>query len=108
MTITAKELADGQLPNARGDLYTVPADTIAYIKSITLHNTDTSAHDVTITKEPTGAGTERVIIGATLDAGDTFYFDEPTVMDATDVLRGDDGGGGGNVVDYTVSGAEET
>ena len=106
MTITAKRLADGQLPAARGDLYTVPADTTAYIKSIKLHNTDSSAHDVTVTEEPTGAGTERVIISVTLDAGDTFYFDEPTVMDATDVLRGDDGGTG-SVIDYTVSGAEE-
>lgn len=106
MAITAKELADGQLPAARGDLYTVPADTAAYIKSITLHNTDSSSHDVTITKEPDGGGTERVIISVTLDAGDTFYFDEPTVMDATDLLRGDDGGTG-SVIDYTVSGAEE-
>jgi len=106
MTITAKELANGQLPATRGDLYTVPAATIAYIKSITLHNTGLSSYNVTITKEPGGAGTERVIISVVLDAGDTFYFDEPTVMDATDVLRGDDGGAG-SVIDYTVSGAEE-
>jgi hypothetical protein len=105
--ITAKGLADGQLPSARGDLYTAPAGTIAYIKSITLHNTDLSAHTCTITKEPTGGGTERVIIDVELSAGDTFYFDESTILDATDVLRGDDGGTG-SVIDYTVSGAEET
>lgn len=107
MTITAKELADGQLPATRGDLYTVPAGTIAYVKSITLHNTDSAAHTCTITKEPSGGGTERVIIHLQLAPGDTFYYDEPTILDPTDVLRGDDGGMGA-VIDYTASGAEET
>jgi len=106
MTIAAKELADGQLPAARGDLYTVPAGTTAYVKSITLHNTHTSVLACTLTKEPTGAGTERIVTYVELGADETFYFDESTILDATDVLRGDDGGTGAKV-DYTVSGAEE-
>jgi len=106
MAITAKELAAGQLPAARGDLYTVPGATITYIKSITLHNTGAAANPCTITKEPTGAGTEYIIIYVELGPDETFLFNEPTVLDATDVLRGDDGGTGAEV-DYTVSGAEE-
>jgi len=106
MTITTKELAAGQLPAARGDLYTVPGSTTTYIKSITLHNTHTSALTCTLAKEPAGGGTEYVIIYVELGADETFYFDEPTILDATDVLRGDAGGTAAKV-DYTVSGAEE-
>ena len=91
MTITAKQLADGQLPNAEGDLYTCPAGTTTYVKSITLHNTDAAAHTCTVLLLPSG-GVARVIIDVALGAGYTTYVETPLVLDAGDKIRGDDGG----------------
>jgi len=105
MAITAKQLADGQLPNANGDLYTSTGVT-TYIKNITLHNTDASAHTCTLRMLPS-AGVARVIISVDLGVGYTFYHPDPLVLDTGDKLQGDDGGAGGAVIDYSIYGATE-
>ncbi len=59
MALTYKVLAQGQLPNAAGVLYTVPAGTSAIVKQIALANTDGAAtHNATIYVNGTGAGNQ--------------------------------------------------
>jgi hypothetical protein len=105
MAITAKQLADGQLPNANGDLY-MSTGVTTYVKNITLHNTDASAHVCTLKMLPS-AGVARVIASVNLAAGYTFYHTDPLVLDSGDKLQGDDGGAAGNKIDYSIYGATE-
>lgn len=102
MTITVGSLADGQLPNANGDLYTSTGVT-TYVTTITLHNTDVATHTCTVRLLPSG-GAARVIGAVDLAASYTHYLEGPVVLDSADKLQGDDGGGGGNVVDYSIYG----
>jgi hypothetical protein len=107
MTITAKQLADGQLPAAAGDLYTVPASTTAYVKSIVLVNTGAGDNDVNLLILP-AAGVARQItpVDLTMVSGDAYFDATPYVLDAGDKLRGD--ADNPNEVDYVISGAEES
>ena len=105
MAITAKQLADGQLPNANGDLYT-STGLITYIKNITLHNTDSVARTCTLRMLPSG-GAARIIARVELGIRYTLYLTEPMVLDSGDKLQGDDGGAGGDKIDYSIYGATE-
>lgn len=107
-TIQAKQLANGQLPNAAGTLYTVPASTTTYIKSITLHNTDTVTRTCTIWFKEAVSGNTRILIYIELETLYTHYRLVPTVLDAGDSIEGDDDSASSDKVDYTISGAEET
>lgn len=102
MTITVGSLADGQLPNANGDLYT-STEVTTYVKTIALHNTDSSTHTCTIRLLPSG-GVARVIGAVDLVASYTHYLNGPIVLETGDKLQGDDDGGGGNVIDYSIYG----
>lgn len=107
MAITAKQLADGQLADATGDLYTVPASTTAYIKSITLVNTGAGDNDVNLFLLPSG-GTARRLISKDLclATAESLVFDAPIVVDTGDKIQGD--ATSASEVDYTINGAEET
>lgn len=107
MTITAKQLADGQLPNAAAALYTAPGATTVYIREIVLYNTDAAAVDCTLAFVEAVSGDTRVIAYVELGSKYTFHFNDPLVLDTGDAIEGDDGGGGGNLVDYTIYGATE-
>lgn len=56
---TVDSLADGQLDDSVGDLYT--ADSADVIKSIILTNTDTSAHDINLYMLPSGGTARRIL-----------------------------------------------
>ena len=106
MAITAKELADGQLPNAKATLYTCPGATATVIPKggIRLCNTDTSSRTVYLFANP--AGTSREIEDG-LVLGSKFVYTNP------DVITLEAGGlieGYADVVDkvtYVISGAED-
>lgn len=105
MTITAKQLADGQLAAAETDMYTAPASTSTYVKSIICSNTNAStANTVSIYLQPS-AGTSRRIAYASLNPGDTLYIEEALVLDTGDKIRGL--ATNATQVDYTICGAEE-
>ena len=106
MAITAKQLADGQLPIATGDLYTSPALTTAYIKSIILVNTDIVARTINLYLLSV-AGTARRIapVNVNLAAGAMYQEDIPIVLDAGDKIQGD--ASVAAVVDYIICGAQE-
>lgn len=113
MTLAWKELADGQLPNAKTTLYTVPASTTGMVARITLVNTDASAITVNLYKKKS-AGTSRRLIGKDVSlaaAGDVaqrdrFAFEGPLTLEAGAVIEGD--AATAAKIDYTVSGVERT
>ena len=107
MTLAIKQLADGQLPAAIGDLYTVPASTQALIKTIKAVNTNTTAETVNIYLTPSGGTARRIIPKAlSLGAGYLLVVDDELTLEAGDKIRGDTTTAA--KVDYTISGVEES
>ena len=104
-TFTTKALADGQLANSKGTVYTCPASTTAYIKSITVYNSNSTSETVTLWLNRTG--TSRVVFKATLTTGDYGEaLDSVLVLEAGDIIQGQ--ATTASMVDYTISVVEET
>jgi len=105
MTILGKQLADGQLPAAEGDLYACPADTRAFVKSISCTNTSAAnTNTVTLYLKPTG-GTSRRLVRVPLSSNDQLYYLAPETLDTADAIRGE--ATNAAEVDYVISGAVE-
>ena len=105
MALVAKNLANGQLSNTATTLYTVPAGKTTIIKSILLHNTDTTDQTVVLYLNDT---TARVIFRKVLAPKATVVFEPETAYVITDSYTIDAESTTGAVVDYWISGAEET
>jgi len=104
--ITVKNLANGQLANSKGDIYTVPAATQAVIKSITLFNTNTSAETIAL-HILKASGTSRQIIGGSLALSGGYCIDDTEyTLGAGDKIQGNTTTA--SKVDYTVNGIEES
>ena len=104
MTLTAKQLADGQLASTQTTIYTTPASTTTYLKTVTLSNTGAAANTCQLWLLPSG-GTARRLAYVTLQANETFTLDSPLVMDTADALQGQ--ATSASEVDYTMHGVEE-
>ena len=106
MTISIKQLADGQLPSSIGDLYTVPDDTETVINTMSYVNTHTSALDVNLYIKPSG-GTARRIMPKNMSLGASYLmlWDDEENLDAGDKIQGD--AGTASKVDYIISGIEK-
>ncbi len=102
-SLTIQALANGQLPNAKGTLYTCPAATSTIVKSIVLVNQDTVTHTVNLYFKRT---TSRRLIpkSASLVTGGAGYLDEVVTLEAGDLIEGD--ADTASQVDYTISGTE--
>lgn len=105
MAIQGQALADGQLAAAEATIYTVPAATVAYVKSIVCQNTGAGQNIVQLWVRNDGANSRRIAY-ITLQTNEQFYYDEPLTLEATDLIRG--AATNLNEVDYVVNGAEET
>ena len=95
--------ADGQLPNAKATLYTVPALTKAYIKGISLFNTGGGSETVRLYLNV--AGTSRrmpQIVLAASEGADVGAFG----LNAGDLIEGDTTTA--TTVDYCINIVEET
>jgi hypothetical protein len=103
MTITVKNLGDGQLPNSNGDLYEVPASTSAIVKNITIHNTNTIAELFTITFLK-ASGTGRKVIYWSLPPNTSYIHNDVITMGAGDKIQGFTTTA--SKVDYLINGAE--
>lgn len=108
MAIQAKQLANGQLPNAAAALYTAPASTVTYIKNITLHNTNSVTRTCTLWFKEAVTGSTRIIIYVKLKTRYTFPHPVAVVLDAGDSIWGEDDSAASDKVDYVISGAEES
>lgn len=106
MTITVKVLADGQLPSAKGTLYTVPGSTKTYVKFFSVNNVSGIDQNVEIFLNV--SGTSRKIAFATLTPNDGARIidkDEAVTLEAGDLIEGLSTNA--TSVDYVITGAEE-
>lgn len=104
-----KFLADGQLPSAIGDLYTVPPLTRTIIKTIILVNTDIAAQTTNIYVKKSGGIARRVWEKdrpMMPNESQSLGRDELIILGAGDKIQGDCSLI--NVIDFTIFGIEET
>lgn len=107
MTTTPKILANGQLPNAKGTLYTVPGATTAHVKFISAVKVGGAAETVRFYVKPSG-GTSRQISQTVLSSvGDSQRVvdgGESIQLGAADIVEGDTTTA--SAVDYVITGVE--
>ena len=104
-TVTIKSLADGQLANSKGTLYTTPASTEAIVKNIILVNTNTSSETVNLYFKASGGTSRRLIPkDTTLPASNSLVFNDETTLEAADIIEGDTTTA--SKVDYVINGVE--
>ena len=103
---TGKILAQGQLPNAKGTLYTCPVGTSAYVKFINAYNTVGTETVVFYVKQ--SGGSSRVLGRAILNVNEHIRIidkDETINLAAGDIIEGQTTTAA--TVDYTITGVEE-
>lgn len=106
MSVNIVALADGQLANSKGTIYTTPASTQVVVKNIILVNTDTSARTVNLYVKP-GATSRRIIPkDLSLAAGAQFVMSDEITLEAADLIEGD--ASAATVVDYVINGITES
>ncbi len=104
MALTARRLAEGQLPAETADLY-VAAGT-ALVKTVTVTNAGAAGVAVNLSVRPAGGTARRIVPkDLALAAGATLVVDSPLVLEAGDALRGDASLAG--AADYYASGVTE-
>lgn len=104
MAVTLKDLGNGQLPAAKGTLYTVPGATNACAR-ITVVNTDTVSRNVNIYVNRTGTSRRVSSKDQILGAGERAVFG-PHTLEAADLVEGD--ATAATIVDYVIDGFEVT
>lgn len=106
-TFTPNVLAEGQIPNAQAAIYTVPAATSAYLKSLVVKNTNAVVQTVRILINV--SGTPRAWKQAQLaideyaeflDAGETLELPTGASVEAVTTTPA--------VVDFVLSGVTQT
>ena len=103
-TFTPKVLYEGQLPNTKTTLYTVPASTKAYISSMNGYNTNTTTETVLIYYKP--GSTSRVQYRAALVQDGSMKVGPGDVLEAGDIIEGETTTA--TKVDFVIMGVEET
>lgn len=104
MSMTGKLLADGQVANTEGAIYTVPASSIAYIKSVSFHNTN-AATQTLILYVRNGAGSSRVVARWSLLQDETGFYNGSIALEDGDTLRAVTTTA--SAVDYVITGVLE-
>ena len=106
-TVAIKELADGQLPNSKGTLYTTPASTQAIVQSIILVNTGSGANLVNLYKKASGGTSRRLITKDTsVAAGNALVVSVRPTLEAGGLIEGD--ATNATEVDFTINGVENS
>jgi len=103
-TFVAKALGEGQVASAKGTIYTVPASTWAYIKSITFYNTNATTQTLNVYLKP--GATSRQIRKISLAQYESYEFSIPYLLEAGDLIEADTTTA--TAVDYVITGIEET
>lgn len=104
-TFTILLLGEGQLPDSKTALYTVPPATATIIKTISVVNTSVNPVLVNLY---INSGTSRKIIPSNLSLAGRYSLetDEEYTLQAGDSIEGD--ADVANVCDYTINGVSET
>ena len=106
MAVGVKALADGQLGASKSTLYTAPTNTRAIVRSIILVNTDGSARTANIYVNRTGTSRRIAPKNLSLAAGAYVSCTDIVTLEAGHHIEGE--ASAANVVDYVISGIEET
>ncbi len=105
--ISVKSLGDGQLAATIGDLYVVPANTTAIVRSVMLVNTDSGSRTVNLYFKKSGGTARRLITkDKSLAAGESVALEAVLTLAAGDAIQGD--ASSAAKVDYSVFGVERT
>ena len=104
-TFAGKLSANGQVSNSEGAIYTVPALTTAYIKSMTFTHSSATPQTLIIYIRK-GAGTSRVIFRAVMLEDYSLEYDGSFALEAGDTVRAQTTTA--SVMDYTITGIEES
>jgi hypothetical protein len=104
---TIKNLAEGQLPNSKTTLYTVPALTSAVVLNVVCVNKDTVTRTHNLYYKKSG-GTSRLLTAENqqIQAKYKSTVEEKITMGAGDQIEGD--ASAATIVDYVISGVERT
>lgn len=88
MAFTAGTLADGQAATSLTAIYTVPADTVAYIKSLSLYNTNAAEQTVgmKITRSGSSSRFYRQFVLAQNESADAVSPGTSIQLSAGDVI----------------------
>lgn len=106
-TFAGKVLAEGQVASSKGTLYTVPANTVAYIKSLTVFNTNTTNETVIIYLKPGATSRKwRKYILTPDESADALDLVGPIILEAGDLIEAETTTA--SKVDYVITGVEET
>ena len=112
MTATVLNLANGQLPNTKTTIYTVPGSTSTIVKMISLANTNTASETVNIYYLPSGGTARRicpanyVLTASGTGAGSYLEITPNLTMGAGDAIQGSSTDA--TQVDYVISGVQFT
>ena len=105
MAETYKKLAQGQLANSTGTLYTVPANTSALIGHIRLVNNTGASHTAKLYHDGT-TDAQAILPTLTIEAGGWAEFSGGLVMEASDTMSGV--ADAATSITYTIYGMEIT
>ena len=105
MAYTGKVLADGQVADTAGDLYTVPGATVAFVRSFTIWNTSGGSETVIVYID-TGGGPRivaRVVLAANegadiLEGGSSWVLNASVKIQAETTTA--------TTVDFVITGVE--
>lgn len=107
MAATIKNLGEGQLPAAKGTLYTVPATTSAVVLVILLVNTDSVDRTVNLYYKKSGGTSRKLLpVDTVIVAGRKLTMEEKITMGAGDEIEGE--ATAATVIDYVISGVERS
>ena len=106
VTFDLKVLAEGQLPNSKTTLYTVPGGKTTIVKTILLVNSSAGSRNVNLYVKP--GSTSRLISPKNLSMlpGYSAEFEDNISLEAADVIEGSADASAS--VDYTIYGVEKT
>ena len=105
MSFVAGSLADGQVATTTGAIYTVPASTVAVLRSVSFFNTNATTQTLNVYVTRSG-GTRRQIFQASMDQNTSLALlseGETLALSTGDVLEADTTTA--TAVDYLVTGA---
>lgn len=106
-TFTGKVMGEGQLPNTKGTLYTVPASTVAFVKRITLFNTNAAQQTINVYLNPGGTSRQwRKYVLEQYESAEVLEAGDAVILEAGDLIEADTTTAA--AVDYVISGVEET
>lgn len=103
-TFAPKVLAEGQVASSKGTLYTVPASTSAYVRTITFYNSNAATQTLNFYLKP--GATSRQIRKVTLAQYESYEYTTPFMLETGDLIEADTTTA--SAVDYTITGIEET